>query len=105
MASKSRISLFPATQQDVSRLRQSATDAVNDFSTTASAHAEKVKGQIVDLADHARKEGSQRLNQVRTKVTDLAEVAMDFATERPLICIGAALAVGFLIGISRRSRQ
>jgi ElaB/YqjD/DUF883 family membrane-anchored ribosome-binding protein len=104
MATKSRISLFPATQQDVSRLRQSATDAVNDFGSTAVSHASKVQGQLRDLAGHARDEGSQQLSQVRTKVSDLASIAVDFATERPLVCIGAALLIGFLFGLSRRHR-
>ncbi len=104
MATKSRLSLFPATQQDVSRLRQSATDAVNDFGSTAVTHASKVKGQLHDLAEHARDESSQQLNQVRTRVAELVDTVTDFASERPLICIGAALAVGFLIGLSRRRR-
>jgi ElaB/YqjD/DUF883 family membrane-anchored ribosome-binding protein len=104
MASKSRLSLFPATQQDVSRLRQSATDAVNDFGSTASTHATKMGGQIQDLAGHAREESSQRLNQVRAKVSDLVNTAVDFASDRPLVCIAAALAVGYLIGRSRRRR-
>jgi ElaB/YqjD/DUF883 family membrane-anchored ribosome-binding protein len=104
MASKSRLSLFPATQQDVSRLRQSATDAVNDFGSTAATHATKVGGQLQDLAEHARDESRQRLNQVRARVSDMVNTAVDFASDRPLVCIAAALAVGFLIGRSRRRR-
>jgi ElaB/YqjD/DUF883 family membrane-anchored ribosome-binding protein len=104
MASKSRISLFPATQQDVSRLRQSATDAVNDFGNTAATHVSKVSGQLRDLAEHARNEGSQRYKQVRGRVTDVIDLATDFTTERPFVCIGAALFIGILIGLSRRRR-
>lgn len=104
MASKSRLSLFPATQQDVLRLRQSATDAVNDFGSTAATHASKVKGQLQELAGHARDESSQKLNMVRARVTELADSAVDFASDRPLLCIGIALAVGYLIGRNRRRR-
>lgn len=94
--------LFPATQRDVSRLTQSATDAVNDFSSTATTHANKVGGQLRDLADHLQDEGRSNYRRAKSKLVDLAEVARDFATERPLVCIGAALLVGLLIGLSRR---
>jgi ElaB/YqjD/DUF883 family membrane-anchored ribosome-binding protein len=104
MASKSRLSLFPATQRDVSRLRQSATDAVNDFSTSAAAHANKVSDQLRTLADHARDEGRAQVGRVRARVADIADTAMEFASDRPLLCIGVALAVGYLIGRSRRTR-
>ena len=94
--------LFPATQKDVSRLRQSATDAVNDFSSTALTHANKVGGQLHDLADHLQKEGRNNFDRARGKVTDIVRTGGDFARENPVTCIGIALAVGFLIGLSRR---
>ncbi len=94
--------LFPATQRDVSRLTQSATDAVNDFSTTATTHATKVGGQLRDLAGHLQEEGENNFSRARGKVIDWVGVVQDFTTERPLVCIGAALAVGILIGLSRR---
>ena len=97
--------LFPATQRDVSRLKQSATDAVNDFSSTAHTHANKVGGQLRDLAGHLQEEGGSNYNRARTKFVDLVSVAQDFAAERPLVCIGAALAIGILIGLSRRRPQ
>ncbi len=96
--------MFPATQRDVSRLKQSATDAVNDFSSTATSHAHKVSGQLQDLAGHLQEEGGANLDRARGRVFDLINAAQDFATERPLFCIGAALAVGLLIGLSRRRR-
>jgi ElaB/YqjD/DUF883 family membrane-anchored ribosome-binding protein len=102
MSKGPRFTLFPASQRDVSRLRQSATDAVNDFSASASSHAGKVKGQLQDLAGHVQEEGGVSLERVRGSVIDFANVAYDFATERPLVCIGAALLVGFLIGAVRR---
>ncbi len=96
--------MFPATQRDVSRLKQSATDAVNDFSSTATTHANKVSGQLRDLADHLQNEGRTNYQRARVKLVDLAEVARDFTTERPLVCIAVALAVGVLIGLSRRRK-
>jgi ElaB/YqjD/DUF883 family membrane-anchored ribosome-binding protein len=96
--------LFPATQQDVRRLQQSATDAVNDFSSAAAGHANKIGGQVHDLADHLREEGRSNFRRAQGKLVDLAETARDFATEKPLLCITVALAVGFLIGLSRARR-
>jgi ElaB/YqjD/DUF883 family membrane-anchored ribosome-binding protein len=96
--------LFPATQRDVSRLKQTATDAVNDFSSTATGHVSKVSGQLRNLADHLQEEGSANFNRAQRKLVKFGNVARDFAYERPLVCIGVALAVGFLFGLSRRRR-
>ena len=96
-------SSFPATQQDVSNLKQTATDAVNDLGSTASVHASKAKSQIKDLVGHFQDEGSEQLDQAKGKLLDVVNSARDYASERPLVCIGVALAVGFLIGLSRRA--
>src|SRR5471030_867877 len=101
MSNQTRTSSFPATQQDVSNLKQTATDAVNDLSSTASVHAAKAKSQLKELAGHAQEEGSEQLDQVKGNLSDLVNSARDYASERPLACIGTALAVGFLIGLSR----
>jgi ElaB/YqjD/DUF883 family membrane-anchored ribosome-binding protein len=93
---------FPASQRDVSRLRQSATDAVNDFSTSAVSHANKVGGQLVDLADHLHREGRSHFERAKGKAFDLARTGGTFARENPLACIGVALALGVLIGLSCR---
>ena len=95
-------SSFPATQQDVSNLKQTATDAVNDLGSTASVHASKAKSQIKDLVGHFQDEGNEQLDQAKGKLLDVVNSARDYASERPLVCIGVALAVGFLIGLSRR---
>ncbi len=105
MSNDTLSSAFPATRQDVSRLKQTATDAVNDLSSTAAVHASRAKGQLRDLAGHVQEEGGEQLDQVRGKFSDLVSTARDFAVERPLACIGVALAVGFLFGFSRRFRS
>jgi ElaB/YqjD/DUF883 family membrane-anchored ribosome-binding protein len=98
-------SSFPATQQDVSNLKQTATDAVNDLGSTASVHASKAKSHIKDLVGHFQDEGGEQLAQAKGKLLDIVNSARDYASERPLVCIGVALAVGFLIGLSRRVRS
>ena len=102
MNDKTLRSTFPATQQDVSNLKQTATDAVNDLGSTASVHASKAKSQVKDLVGHFQDEGGEQLDQVKGKLLDVVNSARDYASERPLACIGAALAIGFLIGLSRR---
>jgi len=96
-------SSFPATQQDVSNLKQTATDAVNDLGSTASVHASKVKSQVKDLVGHFQDEGGEQLDQAKGKLLDVVNSIRDYASERPLVCIGVAVAIGFLIGLSRRS--
>jgi len=103
MNDKTLRSTFPATQQDVSNLKQTATDAVNDLGSTASVHASKAKSQVKDLVSHFQEEGGEQLDQVKVKLLDVVNSARDYASERPLACIGVALAVGFLIGLSRRA--
>ncbi len=93
---------FPASQKDVSRLRQSATDAVNDFSTSAMTHANKVGGQLVDLADHLQTEGRTHLHRATGKVANIARGGRELVREHPLACVGVALAIGILVGWSRR---
>ena len=95
-------SSFPTTRQDVNNLKQTALDAAKDLGSTASVHADKAKSQLKDLANHARDEGSEQLNQVRGRLTDVIGSARDYAVNRPLTCIGVALAVGFLIGATSR---
>jgi ElaB/YqjD/DUF883 family membrane-anchored ribosome-binding protein len=99
----STTSHFPATQQDIARLKQTAIDAVNDLSSTAVVHASKAKSQFRDLTGHVREESGDQIDQVRSKLGDLMVVSRDYVSENPFTCIGAALAVGFLIGLTRRS--
>ena len=103
MINENSPSSFPATRQDLSNLKKTAVDAAVDLGSTAGVHAEKAKSQLKDLASHAQEEGRGQLDQVRVKLTDLGNTFRDYVVDRPLISVGTALAVGFLLGISRRS--
>jgi len=96
-------SSFPTTRQDIANLKQTATDAVNDFGSTASVHASNAKSQVKDLVGHFQDEGGEQFDQAKAKLLDVVNSARDYASERPIVCIGVALAVGFLIGLSRRT--
>ena len=93
---------FPATQQDVARLKQTAIDAVSDLSSTAIVHATKAKDQLKELAGHAQEEGAEQVNVLKGKYRDVLDQSREFVSTNPLACLGAALTVGFLIGLSRR---
>jgi len=95
-------SSFPASQQDISNLKQTATDAVNDLGNTASDHANKAKDQLRDLAGHVQEEGCDQMEKARAALNDLADSARSYAARRPFACIGIALVFGFLAGLSRR---
>jgi len=96
-------SSFPSTQRDISKLTQTATDAASDLVSSATEHASKVKGQLKDLAGHAQEEGAERLDQAKGQLCGVLSAAKDYASERPLVCVGVALAVGFLLGLTRRT--
>jgi ElaB/YqjD/DUF883 family membrane-anchored ribosome-binding protein len=92
---------FPQSQQDVNNLKQTATDAVNDLGSTASGHVSRAKDQLKDLAGHVQQEGSDHLKQVKGSLDQVLQSARDYAADRPLTCVGAAFAAGFLFGILR----
>jgi ElaB/YqjD/DUF883 family membrane-anchored ribosome-binding protein len=97
MPNNTSSSAFPATRQTLSELKETAADAASDLASAASVHASKAKGHLQDLAGHLQEEGGEQIYAVKA--------AKDYASERPLACIGVALAVGFLFGLSRRSNS
>jgi ElaB/YqjD/DUF883 family membrane-anchored ribosome-binding protein len=105
MSNETLRTTFPATQQDISNLKQTATDAVNDLSSTAVTHASKAKGQLKELAGHVQEEGGEHLKQVQGSLADVLESAREYASERPFVCIGVAFVLGLLFGVSRRGSR
>jgi ElaB/YqjD/DUF883 family membrane-anchored ribosome-binding protein len=91
-------------KDDVSNLKDTAVDAAQDLKSTASGHVQKAKQQLGDLATHAREEGGAQLEQVKGQFADVVSAAREYVSTRPLGSIGVALAVGFLFGLTRRSR-
>lgn len=105
MSRESLTQSFPATQQDISHLKKTATDAVADLTSTAAAHASKARDHIKDLASHAREEGGEQFEDMKDKFGTLAATAVEYVSQRPVTCVAAALFVGFLFGLSRRRRS
>lgn len=98
-------SSFPETRRDVSKLKDTAVDAAKDLASTASTHVNKARGQVQDLASHAQSEAFDQVGQFQGKATDLANAARDYVLARPLTCLGIALGVGILFGLSRRASR
>jgi hypothetical protein len=65
MNNETQHSSFPATQQDISNLKQTATDAVNDLNSTAAVHASKAKSQVKDLVGHFQAKGANSSTKLR----------------------------------------
>ena len=86
----------------VAELKTTAVEAAKDLKSTATSHAEKAKGQLRDLGTHAKDEGTEQLKQVRGQFDDLTDSARSYISARPLVAVGVAVGVGFLIGLSRR---
>jgi ElaB/YqjD/DUF883 family membrane-anchored ribosome-binding protein len=98
-------SSFPETRRDVGQLKQTAVDAAKDLASTASTHVNKARSQVQDLAAHAQGEAYDQVGQLQGKVGDLADAAREYVLARPLTCLGTALAVGFLFGLTRRGSR
>lgn len=95
---------FPQTRQELSNLKHTAIDAAKDLGSTASVHAQKVQGNLKNLASNAKEEGNAQLEQVKAGLFDLGMIARDYVAARPLASIGVALAFGFLVGKLRSGR-
>jgi ElaB/YqjD/DUF883 family membrane-anchored ribosome-binding protein len=96
---------FPQTRQDLSNLKQTAVDAAKDLGSTATTHAKRAQSHLEDLAVHAQEEGAQQVDQAKVRLADVGGKVLDYVTANPLASIGVALAIGFLVGVSRRGSR
>jgi ElaB/YqjD/DUF883 family membrane-anchored ribosome-binding protein len=103
MSNQTPSSSFPSTHRDISNLKQTVADTVGDIGNSVTEHASKAKGQLKKLAGHVQEEGAEQISQVKGQLSTVLSTARDYASERPLACVGVAFAVGFLFGLTRRS--
>jgi ElaB/YqjD/DUF883 family membrane-anchored ribosome-binding protein len=94
---------FPNTRQDIEKLKQTTVDAAKDLGSTAAVHAQKARGQLGELAGHAKDEAADQLNRAQGTFNDLALATRDYVTARPVTSLAVAFGVGLLVGLSRRS--
>ena len=93
---------FPASREDLGKLRETAIDAAKDLKSTAAVHAEKARAQFNDLSGHVKEEGTAHLGQVQDSLSDVVNSARQYVLARPLASLGVAIGVGLLLGLSCR---
>jgi len=103
MPNENSDSSFPLTQRDISHLTQTATRADSLIMSPAIKHASRVRDRLIELTGHAQDAVVQQLNEAKGRLFDVSNIARDYASKRPFACLGVALAVGFLVGLTRRS--
>lgn len=92
---------FQSTKNDLSKIKNTASEAAQDLGARAVTHAEKVKSELNTLAKDAQQEGKKELEHAKVKLTDIVSCAKNYVSERPLAMVGAALVIGFLMGNCR----
>lgn len=92
---------FQSTKNDISKIKNTASEAAQDLGERAVTHAEKAKSELSNLAKDAQEEGKKELEHAKAKFTDIVSCAKNYVSERPLAVAGAALVIGFLMGNCR----
>ena len=92
---------FPKSSQDISRLKQTATDATNDLTGAVS----NAKSQLSSLAGHIKEDAGDHLNQVKGSIESVVLSARNYVADRPFQCLGVVLALGFILGRFRGGRS
>ncbi len=96
---------FTTTRQDLQNLKQTAVDAAKDLRSTAAVHAQKAKGQLNDLAGHAKEEANDQLEQAKVNFRDVVKSSRDYVAGRPIASVGVALGIGMLLGMAFRGSK
>lgn len=95
-----------AVKNDIAALTDQITDALNSFAGTATKQARRGYKQAranVDAAiDEASERGSAMMGAAQDAASSIEETLEDVITQRPLVTVGLALGLGFLIGATWR---
>jgi ElaB/YqjD/DUF883 family membrane-anchored ribosome-binding protein len=75
-----------------------AADRATDAIASAKASLHETVDAVADRATAASQWASRRVGAATQAPTDLIEAGADYIRERPYVAVGAALAVGYLIG-------
>ena len=96
--------LFPASQRDIFRLKQTAIDGASDLSGGAMEHDYKTHGQVKSPADPFNPESREQVSRCKGPMGNLLHSVRGFTSNHPLKCLGIALLIRFFIG-SYRTRK
>ncbi len=92
---------FQTTKNDISKIKETAAEAAHDLKERAATHMEKAKDEFGTLAKDAQAEGKREIENAKVKFADIVSCAKNYVSERPIVAVGAALAIGFLLGNCR----
>lgn len=95
-----------AVKNDIAALTDQITDAINTFAGAAKKQARRGYKDARDHMDSALDDASDRGSAMFSAAQDVAgsleDTLEDAIVQRPLVTVGLALGIGFLIGAAWR---
>lgn len=95
-----------AVKNDIAALTDQITDALNSFAGTAKKQARRgykeARAHVDSALDDASDRGSAMLNAAQDVAGTIEDTIEDTIVQRPLVTVGLALGLGFLIGVTWR---
>lgn len=95
-----------AVKNDIATLTEQITDALNSFADNASKQARRrykdARAGAEDAFDDVSERGSAMMDAAQEAASSLEETLEDAITQRPLVTVGLAIGLGFLIGAAWR---
>lgn len=92
--------------KDVAALTDQITSALNEFANSASKQARRgykdARSDMDGVLSDLQARGSAAAESAYDAAVSLEETLEDAIVERPLVTVGLAVALGFLIGVTWR---
>jgi len=93
-------------KNDISALTDQITDAINAFAGRAGKQARSgyrdARANVDSAVDDMSERGGAMMDAAYDAASSLEESLEDVITQRPLMTVGIALGIGFLIGAAWR---
>jgi len=95
-----------SVKDDIASLADQITGALNGFAGAASKRARRgvneTRANVDSAIDDISARGSAMLDAAQNAATSIEDTLEDVVMQRPLVSVGLALGVGFLIGLTWR---
>jgi ElaB/YqjD/DUF883 family membrane-anchored ribosome-binding protein len=95
-----------AVKSDVAALADQITEALNGFAGAASKRARRgvneARANVDSTIDDISARGSAMLDAAQNAASSIEDTLEDVIVQRPLVTVGLALGLGFLIGATWR---
>jgi ElaB/YqjD/DUF883 family membrane-anchored ribosome-binding protein len=93
-------------KNDISALADQITDALNTLAGTASKQARRgyknARANVDSVVDDLSERSGAMMGAAQEAAASMEETLENVITERPLVTVGLALGLGFLIGVTWR---